>query len=286
MVTWNPADKGPGVTLSLGDLLASSPDPSLPGAASYTYNSGSFLTIRATGLGVTSSGKFYWEIQALPRIAGDRIDIAVGISQKGAPPGSNPDEWPLVGTYASVSAETQTVYRSATGRLQTGNVPYGPLFNFGNNNNIGVLMDLDNLTLSFRANGVQLPPATTLISTAIYYPVLILTQGSALVNFGSSAFEYPLPDGYQPYDNFMLTGNTTNIAARCRREVSQGSIGVSTANAQPAGINNINTRVDSTAGKYKVGDDVCPQCRTLINSNDIVIDQIELDDKQSGRLSG
>lgn len=279
MVVWNSLDKGPGVTLSFGDLLASS-------APTGTYNSGNFCSIR-TDSGITGPGKYYWEINALPRVSGTLIDIGVGVSQKGSPPGTNPDEWPLIGSYSTATAEAGTMFRSSNGRIYTGGVPYGPLFNSGSNNIIGVLLDLDDNQLSFQVNGSILPISTTALTPgATYYPIVTLTQGSAFANFGDSAFTYPIPVNFQPYDNYTLLGNTVGVKPCVRRETTQDPVDTVALNQSTFGINKINNKIKSTAGTYKVGDDECAVCRTLINPNDNVSDDFEFEDKQSGRISG
>jgi hypothetical protein len=285
MVAWNALDKGPGITLSFSDLVASSPDPTLPGASAYFYNSGSFLTVR-TDTGIAGPGKYYWEINALPRVIGQLIDIGIGISQKGSPPGSNPLEWPLMGMYTTVTAESRTVYRSISGRLIPSNAPYGPLFNSGTDNIIGCLLDFDNNQLSFQANGAILPVAAPMTPGATYYPMVTLTQGSVFANFGASSFTYPIPLGFQPYDNFALAGNSVGAFKRGRTETEQEMTEIAPVNRSTAGINKINNMIKSTAGKFKVGDDECAVCRTAINPNDIVQSDGDLDDKQSGRISG
>lgn len=168
-VTWNPDDKGTGVTLSNGNLTWS-------GAG---INSGVRTNLSK------SSGKWYWELTI------EIVNyIALGIANSNAS---------LAWIYNGAYGNTARLY-NLTGVKYPGSLAYGAAFTTGDK--IGVALDIDNGTITFYKNGVSQGVAFTdisLLGTSIYPYVVnhsTSTTPRCTANFGATAFAYPIPDGY------------------------------------------------------------------------------------------
>ena len=84
---------------------------------------------------------------------------------------------------------------------------YGVVFNVGDT--IGIALDMDGGSLTFYVNGVSQGVAYGVGITGTMYPAVSIisggTPGQVTANFGASAFAYPVPSGYTPYDGSAPT---------------------------------------------------------------------------------
>lgn len=170
-VTWDSVNKGSNVTLSNGNLTATTPN----------YNN----TVRATIS--RNSGKWYWEIKC------DSLSNGfIGIVNNTAGVGR---------TYDNVNA---MYYYSLNGNKYNRTAStYGVAYSAGDI--ISILLDLDNGTIEFWKNGISQGVAFTNVkSLGDVYPAI--TSGSSTLggtftaNFGASPFIYNIPKGYYSYD--------------------------------------------------------------------------------------
>ncbi|MCF7843740.1 beta-propeller fold lactonase family protein, partial [Candidatus Gracilibacteria bacterium] len=167
--TWNPADKGSGVTLSNGNLTWTSPANYLNASARATIGK--------------SSGKWYWEFRAdsgtsryhMIGIADAIADINTGLG------GTDPTAW----TYYAQEGRTFHVGRDLYWDTWT------------NGDIIGIAMDMDADIVYWYKNNVLQGSYTGITGTM--YPLVenAWTQSSVgTANFGATAFVYPVPSGY------------------------------------------------------------------------------------------
>ncbi|HAG44903.1 MAG TPA: hypothetical protein DCL31_18225 [Clostridium sp.] len=182
----NPSDKGTDLVLSNNNLT-------------YTSKNTEKCNVRANIS--RKIGKYYWEVTC------DNTSYAmVGVST---------GEFNVQSRYAG-STSTSWAYYCETGRVYNNSVNkvYGSQIR--NNDVLGVLLDLNNKTLSFSKNGIMLGIAFEGLPNTYLFPTI--GQGSSTystiltVNFGSTPFKYPIPEGYQPYNNSMfIEMNNINI---------------------------------------------------------------------------
>ena len=161
--TWNSSDKSVFTTLSAGNLTSCGPN-------------GYWSGVRAT-VG-KSSGKWYWEtsgVTTYPGISNAYADTAAVMS---------------LGMY---------IYRA------DGYTYYGNTGNGGMNTAIGVnnasqvrgyALDMDAKTLT--VSGPLGSYTMTGISAGTYFPYISVNNTCATGNFGSTAFTYAVPAGYNP----------------------------------------------------------------------------------------
>lgn len=162
------ADKHPNVSVSSDGLTLTS--------------NGGYAARAVSG---KSSGKWYWEVLINPyQGSGGPL---VGIASKNVDPYFMWDD-------------TNKFYTWYTGQaqiIQTGNARAGYSQALVNDV-IGIGLDLDNNKLRFWKNGVEQAPLDILADT--YYPIYSDAatnyQQSVTFNFGSSAFKYPVPSGF------------------------------------------------------------------------------------------
>lgn len=120
--TWNPADKSSEITLSNGNLTASS---SLTG--------GSVRSVFSA-----SAGKYYWEVTQTDDVA---IGVATASADIDLSPGIDTHSWALYTRWGEVLNGDNIV-------AQSGGYP-------NEHTTIGILLDLDNLTLTFLVGNVD-----------------------------------------------------------------------------------------------------------------------------------
>lgn len=191
-VTLNPNDKNGAWTLSNGNLTA-------------TTNA-SHNNIRATHGKI--SGKWYWEV----KFDSGSVDIMIGIANK---------LYPITSTvYSGTKGDALNfrAYRPAvSGNKFPENVAYGTASVVGNV--IGIALDLDNYKLEFYKNGVSMGVShTNLSGIGEVFPFLkdyTSASKTITVNFGETAFAYPIPSGYNAYSkgysvNKLLISNGGN----------------------------------------------------------------------------
>lgn len=172
--TWNPSDKGSGVTLSNGNL---------------TGSTNANNSVRST-VGV-SNGKWYWEVHydsAYIPLIGIATASATVASTGGAYPGIDNYGWS---------------YYGYDGHKYHGGVStaYGAAYSPGDV--IGIALDMDAGTITFYKNGVLQGMAFTGLAGTVYAmfggSTNTGTNGSQAVvtaNFGATAFVYPPPTGF------------------------------------------------------------------------------------------
>lgn len=164
--TWNPADKGTGIALSGGNLIATS--------------TGAGSTVRAT-VG-KSSGKWYWEI-----ILGGSGYWFLGVAnstQSLASSMTNPN--------ASGVQSNDYYWNSVTNGAGTG-------YNLVAGDVIGFALDATAKTLAVYQNNVLLITISSVQSGTVY-PAVSSYSGTEVftANFGASALTYSPPSGYNP----------------------------------------------------------------------------------------
>ena len=290
MVLLDTTNASTGTVFGLGDLLVSSPSFGTVGGNYYS-------TIADTG---RNSGRYYWEFYPRPLLSGELFDIGVGVSKQ-----FTTDSWPTLGgphvwpASGGPPPESSTVYRGSTGSLLTDRRAYGPLFNSGVNNVIGVLLDLDMGILQFNANGTLLDQATTSLTPGMdYFPWIGISRGTVLANFGLRPFQFPIPAGYDPYGGNGLSDfppgtfppgivSVTLGVAKANAESIPGNI-VQDVEAANKFTQADRQRINTTrfTGNFSVLGSVLSNCRLLCNTHDIKQGS-ELDPtKTSGRLRG
>ena len=161
--TWNPADKGAGVTLSNSNLTM-------------TMAAGG---IARSTIGVTS-GKWYWEITR-----GAGVDCVAGIANSSASLtvylGSDANGWGYIGSNGNkLNNATSAAYGSA----------------YSSANVIGVYLDMDAGTLEFLRGNVSQGIAYTGLTGTIFAAGGTNNSGDGqTANFGATAFTYAPPAG-------------------------------------------------------------------------------------------
>lgn len=184
--TWNPSDKGTGITLSGNDLTA---------AANTTGWHGVRSTVSKT------SGKWYWEItvnataEHMNGIANSSVTLDRGS-----------------GNYADETSGN--VYLYWTDGTKTSGGSSAPAYGatYASGDVIGVAMDMDGGTITFYKNNSSQGQAFSGITGTRY---AFFGSGSSstsvTANFGASAFTYAVPSGYNAG---LYTGNITTTANR------------------------------------------------------------------------
>ncbi len=178
--TWNPSDKGSGVTLSGGDLTAS-----------ITTTGGANGLVRAT-IG-KASGKYYWEI-TLDSTNTSFVDVSIGVANTSA----------SIALFLGKDANGWAWYQG-TGTI-TNNTHPDPNYDttlFAVNEVIGVALDMDSGTLVFYRDGVSKGTAFSSLTGTLYPAIsngdsISSVTSGITANFGASSFAYPPPAGYGP----------------------------------------------------------------------------------------
>ena len=161
--TWNPSDKGAGVTLSGANLTAS-------------CDTGS--SVRSV-FGATS-GKYYWELTYPSGISAILVGVATSSATLASFPGSDAEAW------AAESSSGNIYNGGAIVEYFSGSVPTTTL---------SVLLDATAKTLKFWADGVDFGVTVTLTGSQFY--AVVGYAGTITANFGGSAFNHTPPAGYQ-----------------------------------------------------------------------------------------
>ncbi|HPN96254.1 MAG TPA: tail fiber domain-containing protein, partial [Candidatus Moranbacteria bacterium] len=193
--TWNPSDKNAAITLSNGDLTATSAN-------------GLHKSVRAT-IG-KSSGKWYWEYTAGAIASGGYSYLGVGTTAA------------LLTTYVGNDAEGYSY--CPQGNTWHGAVSTSGVSTFVQNDVIGVAVDLDEDKVWWSKNGTWQAsgdPETGANGrytglTGTFYPMvgLYTTGNSVTANFGDSAFSYTPPTGFYSgmYANSYTSSSYYTIA--------------------------------------------------------------------------
>ena len=174
--TWNPSDKGAGVTLSGGNLIATS--------AGYD-------SVRSTIS--KSTGKWYWELL----VTSATPDHLIGVGSSAAPLTAGPGE----DTNAYAYFKTGQRYHNAT------LTAYGA--SYTTNDVIGVALDADAGTVVFYKNNVSQGSITLTSVSTPYFAMFGDGTGSSTVtaNFGATALTYSPPSGF---NTGLYSGTASN----------------------------------------------------------------------------
>jgi len=184
--TWNPNDKAVGITLSNGDLTATSTTITWKGVRSTDYR---------------SSGKWYWEVKIDATPAGQLI-IGIGTSSETLTfPGDNIEGYG---------------YRASTGdSYHAAYVAYGDSYTV--NDVVSIALDLDNNKIwwakngTWQASGVPASgtnPAYTNVVGEFYAMAGLYNDGEEVTaNFGASSFTYTPPTGFQAGFSSAITND-------------------------------------------------------------------------------
>lgn len=164
-VTWNPADMGTEVSLTNGNLTA-------------TSTAAWYRAVRAS-LGI-SKGKAYWEVT--PTYHSTVFGIMGPLANLESWVGSDTSGWGVYPINGNLYGSGKNPDWVATP------ISYGSVIGFG--------LDMDAGTLRIWVNGVDQGIAFTGL-TGTVYPASTIYAAGATVNFGATPFvTNPLPDGY------------------------------------------------------------------------------------------
>lgn len=170
--TWNPADKAANITLSGGNLTA-------------TTALASWVSVRATQ-GV-SSGKYYWELVQVGTDTGPGYNMP-GVALAAA--GLNS----FIGADASGWSYQFGLQRTWTGLVSAA---YGPAPVFVDGTVIGVVLDMDGGTVRFLQNNVAgATPAYSGLSGTVYPAYACYSNASMTARFSAASWAYSPPAGY------------------------------------------------------------------------------------------
>ena len=167
--TWNPSDKGSGVTLTNGNLTYTSPNDYI--------NSG----VRASK--AMTTGKWYCESTV---ITAGFFGFGIADVSSGA----------II--VSGATADNMYHYYGGEGALMNGVGAWlADASGFGVGAVIGLAFDADNDTAYWYLNGVLQLTKTGLTGTRYFYAVNAwMTASSCTTNFGATPFAYPVPSGY------------------------------------------------------------------------------------------
>jgi hypothetical protein len=175
--TWNPLDKGSGVTLSKGNLNAS---------VNGTTNSG----VRGTMI-LPKSGKYFFAIEM--NVIDDASDAFAGLMYMRQ-----------AETVRDVSAGGTRLIVRGSGSIINDSTSTG-LTAFSAGDQLGVAVDCDANTVQFYRNsfihGVAQTPSVSI--TEDWAPHCACSSGTSVfvINTGQRPFKFPPPDGFQPLND-------------------------------------------------------------------------------------
>lgn len=164
--TWNPADKGAGVTLSGGDLTASA-------------SAGGVRSV----FGATS-GKFYWEV-TIPDIATQMVGVGTELYGTSGYPGEDAESWVLHVNSGAIYSGGAVVVPAPAGYTSVSIV--------------SVLLDIEGDSLTFWLDGDSLGgdlSISLLPRSGLQLFAAFGLFGDGTANFGATAFAYTPPVGY------------------------------------------------------------------------------------------
>lgn len=170
--TWNPADKGAGVDLSGGNLVAAS----------------GYYTSSVRSVDGVSAGKWYWEVTANANAA--YVMAGIGTASALVEHGS-------LGVYPGADANGWSYYGFDGSKYHDGApAAFGPPLVVGDV--LGFALDMAAGSLTIYLNGASLGVAFTGISGPVFAMMGSGASASCTVtaNFGDSAFAYTPPVGF------------------------------------------------------------------------------------------
>ncbi|WP_342561187.1 SPRY domain-containing protein [Paenibacillus sp. FSL R7-0345] len=173
------------------------------GALSRTLTNGGEADKASIG---KTSGKWYWEVTVQDSSNPTNTISLIGIAGEGT----------------TITKLSHDVYYgpgqlvSSSDGVDSTRVPYGA--SFGNNDVIGVALDLDNDTIMWYKNGVpqganNVKPSSligSVVSPYIYNGTS--TTKTLTANFGATEFKYAIPTNYQAYQVDEVTATPTPTA--------------------------------------------------------------------------
>lgn len=169
--SWNPADKGLAVSLSMSNLAADAP-------------SNTDCCVRSIFSATT--GKWYWEVELTGVGTTTMVGVATSAAGLTTYPGADAFAWawyPFTGQMYNNGSPTSY----GAGAMASGDV-------------LSVLLDMTAGTMEYYFNGVPQGTAVTGLTGTIY--AIIGNGGTSpsggIANFGASAFVYTVPSGYYP----------------------------------------------------------------------------------------
>jgi hypothetical protein len=168
IATWNPSDKNANITLTNGNRTATG-----TGAAGYQS---------ARGTISKSAGKWYFETV----FTTGPYDSGVGV----ATASQSLTTWIGSGVASVAYYADGSVY--SNGKLAT-------VATFTTGDVIGVLLDLDAATVTFRKNNVDQYTKTSLPAGTWFPAMTVQNAGAGVANFASSHLSYGLPSGYSAF---------------------------------------------------------------------------------------
>jgi len=219
MVTWNPSDKQEYIELSNGNMTAKN-----------TGSSSAMRSLRATL--AKDGGKWFYEVL----IEAGINFLCVGIAD------SAHTLLNLIGSWNGASYFTN-VGQNKSQKYRTSYYDYGALISIGDV--VGVAVDLDAHSIEFYLNGVSQGVAfTNLAAETLYFPAATLytTQSQITARFRAVDCTYPIPDGYQAWDQtipgviseVLKRSYTCTIAGSQSIDIPIATIQMSRRNAKPS----------------------------------------------------
>lgn len=160
--TWNPSDKGAGITLSNGNL---------------TETTSATAAITRSTIS-KSSGKWYWEVKL------DSGALNAGVATSAAS---------LVQYLGGNASGWGYFY---TGLVYNNNIGSGSNAAYTAGDTIGFALNMDTGVLTFYKNNVAQPTTVSGLSGAIYAATGSNNVGTGTANFGATPFTYTPPSGY------------------------------------------------------------------------------------------
>jgi hypothetical protein len=172
--TWNPSDKGSGITLNAGNLTTSG-----------TGTSGHQFSVRANQ--GKSAGKWYWEIYVT------NSQLTAGMGNSSAPLGGTPNGYVGIDNNSIGIWETGAIYKNSSLLYNSGiALGYSSILGFAYDAGASTLAFYINGILKYTASGANIPSGTL-------YPMWgtdNTTISTSAVNFGQYPFVYSVPSGY------------------------------------------------------------------------------------------
>jgi autotransporter-associated beta strand protein len=232
---WSQSDKSTHITLSNGDLRATS-----DGASNHQ--------VRAT-IG-KSSGKWYWESTFHRTNANDPYYVPGGISKTS---GSVEDYTGSTANGVCFTTDTDGASHGSKWTSGTQTTGYNTIADWVDGDVVGMALDMDAGTITVYRNNVSLGVMLSGLS-GTYYPATgsSFTPGYTTANFGATAFTYTPPVGF---NSGIYTGGSSTIATG-NQTITLGGDFTNTGTAFDAGSSNIilaGTSTQSLAGFTTTG---------------------------------
>lgn len=218
VTTWNPSDKGAGVTLSGGNLTAS-------------VSSGA-TAVRATASTSTAPAKWYWEVTVASAIA----SIEVGVANATYSVSAGTDLCATTNSVAvrfNAGAPGAIVTRNSSNLSGAFAVVAGDVLGFAYDGSANSLAIYVNNVLTYTVLTANMPSGAIFPATGGNFGS---GAGTATVNFGASGLAYAPPIGYSTID--ALVGSTGTSAAS-RQNITAAGTGITSSGLSSATLQKI-----------------------------------------------